>query len=384
MENYSNIYYNNFKSSLGGAMIYFSVNDIQNKIEELKKINPNRNLFMYALKDLYKSKLYLENIDSISSEKKHLDFDYEDFFNDNKNLYIPFDASSLKNIDNASPADFNYVDDKKSVTCIYPFINLPPHIHKHKCFEIIYLYKGSSILNFENKKIFLEKGDFCIISPDTEHDFYTEDSASIAFPIMVNVDTFYTTFISLLNLNHILGNFFKEILTNKSKHNYLIFHTGENKDIKYIAKKLFYEPYRFDMYTNDCCVEWLKLLFSYVLRGYSNFEQYYNHSSSNNFSDIILYINKNYKTVSLNEVANKFSYSRTYLSLIIKQMTGISYTDLIKRMKMEESKYYLLNTDKTIEEIAFSAGYNSADHFSRTFRSFYGTSPKKYKKSGHF
>lgn len=381
MENHYNIYYNGFNKCLGGSMIYFSVNNIQNKIDELKRINPDRNLFIYALRDLYKSKIYLENIDFITSAKNQSDFDYEGFFDDNKNLYIPFEVSALKDVSCESSYDFNYVDDKKSVTCIYPFFNLPPHLHKHKCFEIIYIYKGSSILNFENTKIFLEKGDFCIISPDTEHDFYTEDLTSKAFPIMVNVDTFYTTFISLLNLNHILGNFFKEILTNKANPNYLIFHTGANKDIQYIAKKLFYEPYRFDMYTNDCCVEWLKLLFSYVLRGYRDFEQYYNHSSSNNFSDVILYINKNYRTVSLNDVANKFNYSRTYLSLIIKQMTGMSYTDLIKRMKMEEAKYYLENSDKSVEEISFLVGYHSSDHFSRTFRSFCGMPPQKYKKT---
>ena len=361
-------------------MVYFSVNDIENKIEELKIIDPDRNLFMYSLRDLFRLKKFISEMDFITDIKNKSDFDFEEFFSDKKNLYITFDENDLEYFDDESVSNFSFVDENKSVTCIYPFINLVPFIHKHNCFEIIYIYKGSSILNFEKSKIFLEEGDFCIVSPDTEHDFHTDDGTSIVFPIMVNAETFYTTFISLLNLNNILGNFFKEILTNRSRPNYLIFHTDGNKDIKSIAKRLFYEPYRFDIYTNDCCIEWLKLLFYYILRGYKNFEQYYDHSTSSNFSEVIFYIQKNYRTVTLNDIADKFNYSRTYLSLIIKQMTGISYSNLIKRMKMDEAKHYLENSGKTIEEIAHLIGYNSADHFSRTFRSFFGVAPKKYQK----
>jgi len=47
---------------------------------------------------------------------------------------------------------------------------------------------------------------------------------------------------------------------------------------------------------------------------------------------------------------------------------------------MNHAVEYLLNTPMKISEIADAVGYDSVDHFSRTFRKVYGTSPLDYRK----
>jgi AraC-like DNA-binding protein len=48
---------------------------------------------------------------------------------------------------------------------------------------------------------------------------------------------------------------------------------------------------------------------------------------------------------------------------------------------MADAVSYLTNTQMKIGEIAENVGYNSADHFSRVFRTTYQMSPQEYRKT---
>ena len=65
----------------------------------------------------------------------------------------------------------------------------------------------------------------------------------------------------------------------------------------------------------------------------------------------------------------------------IRQNTGVSFTDLLKQIRMSRATEYLLNTDLPVFEIAEIVGYHSADHFSRVFRSQFRCSPQEYRRT---
>lgn len=88
----------------------------------------------------------------------------------------------------------------------------------------------------------------------------------------------------------------------------------------------------------------------------------------------------NYQTLTLASLAEFFHYSEPHLSTLIKQNTGCSFTTLVKQLRMADAISYLVNTHLKISEIAEYVGYNSADHFSRVFRSAYQMSPQEYRR----
>jgi len=47
---------------------------------------------------------------------------------------------------------------------------------------------------------------------------------------------------------------------------------------------------------------------------------------------------------------------------------------------MSDAIDYLKNTNMSIERISEIIGYNSSDHFSRTFKKYYNKSPQQYRK----
>ena len=135
-----------------------------------------------------------------------------------------------------------------------------------------------------------------------------------------------------------------------------------------------------DMYSNACCISYVNLMFSALLRNYSQTIQFYNYEMGADFSLVLQYIQHNYQTLTLSSLADLFHYSEPHLCTLIKQNTGLTFTELIKRLRLSDAIDYLLNTSLKVGEIAERIGYNSADHFSRVFRSAYKMSPQEYRK----
>ena len=252
-----------------------------------------------------------------------------------------------------------------------------PHIHNY--FEINYVASGSCTFVFEKSKRTMQEGELCIIAPSSEHDLVIDDDSTV-FCIMLRKSTFDTTFFSLLSRKDLLSYFFRTILQDDSHANYLLFFSENNKWLKQIIHNAMGESYKNDSYSNACCISWINLLFSNLLRNYSKTLQFYDYQMGADFSLVLQYIQHNYQTLTLASLAELFHYSEPHLCTLIKQNTGHNFTGLIKRLRLAEAIDYLTNTNLKIGEIAEKVGYNSADHFSRVFRSTYKMSPQEYRK----
>lgn len=252
-------------------------------------------------------------------------------------------------------------------------------LHKHNYFEINYVLKGTCDFRFKDDMHKLKEGEVCIIAPNSTHDMYVYDENSVVYTIMIRQSTFDTTFFSLLSQKNLLSYFFRNILHNKSKENFLILCSDENNSLKTIIRALIVEYYRNDDYSNNCSINLVNLFFSNLLRTYSKALQFNTFTTGSDFSLILQYIQKNYHTITLSNLSENFHYSEPHMCNLIKQNTGYNFSELIKRLRMADAVEYLLNTSLRINEIAEKIGYNSSDHFSRVFRSTYKISPQKYR-----
>ncbi|WP_040949919.1 response regulator transcription factor [Gorillibacterium massiliense] len=94
------------------------------------------------------------------------------------------------------------------------------------------------------------------------------------------------------------------------------------------------------------------------------------------------YINENYaqKGLTLHEVAQKTHVSPNYLSYLFKKNTGYNLWEYVIKLRMEESKRLILQTDMRRYEISDQVGYESPEHFSKIFKKYFGISPSELKK----
>lgn len=253
-----------------------------------------------------------------------------------------------------------------------------PHIHNY--FELDFVASGECTFVFENEERILKTGELCIIAPHSRHDLIINDDASTVFCIMIRKSTFNTTFFSLMSQKNLLAYFFRTILQGDSHANYLLFYSEDVVWLKNIIRNAMSECHKGDALSNNNCISWIHLFFSHLIRNYSNTIQFYNYQMGTDFSLILQYIQHNYRTLTLASLAEFFHYSEAYLSTLIRQNTGCSFTALVKQLRMADAISYLVNTQIKISEIAEYIGYHSADHFSRVFRTTYKLSPQEYRK----
>lgn len=253
-----------------------------------------------------------------------------------------------------------------------------PHIHNY--FELDFVASGECTFVFENEERILKTGELCIIAPHSRHDLIINDDTSTVFCIMIRKSTFNTTFFSLMSQKNLLAYFFRTILQGDSHANYLLFYSEDVVWLKNIIRNAMSECHKGDALSNNNCISWIHLFFSHLIRNYSNTIQFYNYQMGTDFSLILQYIQHNYRTLTLASLAEFFHYSEAYLSTLIRQNTGCSFTALVKQLRMADAISYLVNTQIKISEIAEYIGYHSADHFSRVFRTTYKLSPQEYRR----
>jgi len=83
------------------------------------------------------------------------------------------------------------------------------------------------------------------------------------------------------------------------------------------------------------------------------------------------YIEINYKTVTLNALAEVFNYSAGYLSRLIKQRFGRLLQSIITDLKMEQAVKLLESTDANMSTISEAVGYSDKRYFLRRFQKRY-------------
>jgi AraC-like DNA-binding protein len=92
------------------------------------------------------------------------------------------------------------------------------------------------------------------------------------------------------------------------------------------------------------------------------------------------YIDK-HKTeeLSLVDVARAAGASVFHFCKIFHKATGLTFTDYVARVRLEDARTQLLNPSRRISEIAYEVGFQSLTQFNRTFKRVFGQSPTEFR-----
>lgn len=85
--------------------------------------------------------------------------------------------------------------------------------------------------------------------------------------------------------------------------------------------------------------------------------------------------------LGLNEVANKFYVSTTYLSALIRKETGVTFHEHVLKAKMEIARGMLSDPRILVDEVASAIGYSNYVSFYNTFKRMEHMTPTEYRKS---
>ncbi len=190
---------------------------------------------------------------------------------------------------------------------------------------------------------------------------------------------------AVINIAYDLLKEFEPVVTLIDEHSNIIIFTNKFNDSKWcdIGNEIEENIYNFLHYM--VVVEQNKALNG--IAGVENCykELVYNINKKTQYKPVVLltikYINANYRVNDLNlqNVAEKFNVSPSYLSKLLKHETGISFSDYLTNTRIKKAICFMEDPRTKIYEVAESVGYSNQHYFCKAFKKVIGFSPTEYR-----
>jgi DNA-binding response OmpR family regulator len=84
---------------------------------------------------------------------------------------------------------------------------------------------------------------------------------------------------------------------------------------------------------------------------------------------------------TVDQLTQEACISRTQLHRKMKEMTGLSTSEFIRNLRLEQAARLLKEQKINITQVAYTVGFSNVAHFSSVFRKHFGMTPTEYIKS---
>ncbi|HIY36958.1 MAG TPA: substrate-binding domain-containing protein [Candidatus Paraprevotella stercorigallinarum] len=85
--------------------------------------------------------------------------------------------------------------------------------------------------------------------------------------------------------------------------------------------------------------------------------------------------------LNVDMIASKMGLERSQFYRKIKALTNYAPVELIRRMRLQKGRMYLISTDKSISEIAYEIGFSTPAYFTKCYRDAYGETPTEVRNN---
>lgn len=241
---------------------------------------------------------------------------------------------------------------------------------KHEFFELTYVDTGILHTEVDGVRYTLGEKEMILYGPGQFHTQYTDENQSVSY---------VTILFQMDSTTPDAGANWYEILLNK------VF--PYNKKTYTLIKTLVQEsttgiPYMDSLMLCLLNETIIRLLQSqYVISSSPPSSVARQNYRDELFERILAYVeSKIYEPITIAEICQQFSISRSSLQLLFKHAVDQSPKKYISDMKLEKSRQMLRENKYTVSEISLKLGYSSIHYFSNAFTQKYHISPSEYAK----
>ena len=236
-------------------------------------------------------------------------------------------------------------------------LTTPSHLNPE--LEIVLQLSGSTNVRFDNGDVILSENDAVLIPPYRLHRFITNDSGlgRVYMFSQILIDDYI----------HLKRNNFAEQLKITVPH----------QAIEYIN-------YATDKWKNNETVFLSKSLLSVFASEFSLSRpvEVKTSEDSSTLRQITDYISERIcdENLTVQSVSDALNISKGSISRLFSDIAGESFTGFIHLVRIEYAKSMLLNSGKTITEIAYHCGFGSLRSFNRIFVAKMNCTPGEFRK----
>ena len=254
--------------------------------------------------------------------------------------------------------------------------------HRHDFFYFNYTSSGQydSLSYKYDNRITIRESELYAGQLFAGHGLCVHDNQeTVIIGVLIKRDTFFRAFLPMICANSKLFRFFLDPMTDCFSDEFIHFKLEEDCNIRILLEMMVIEY----AHKKEDTQEVLKsLALAFLVQITRQYAQSSATPAPEKPSDqIVRYISEHFDTASLSAVAKRFSYHPNYISSLLRQETGKTFTELLLEQRMERAVTLLGGTELPVAEIAAMLGYGNASNFFKAFRAYYHMSPREYLRT---
>lgn len=235
---------------------------------------------------------------------------------------------------------------------------------------------GALSANYSNR-ITIREGSCYIGQPYSGYAAKREsEEECIIIGVLIRKETFIREFLTSLSADTAMLNFFLEPQKNRFADEFIHLDIPRQSPIWKLLGVITLEYANKTEDTQKILKPMVMSLTMYLASQYMRQRQT---GGGSRIHQITAYIETNCDTVSLRSAAAHFGYHPVYLSRLLPEKTGKTFSELLLSARMQRARLLLDRTDLSIEKIAAMLGYSNSSNFYKAFKGYYGVSPRGHR-----
>ena len=258
-------------------------------------------------------------------------------------------------------------------SCAFP-------LHGHDYMELMYVCDGLITHDIGGKQIDVHKGDLLILNKFVTHSVKSADPDDTGVNLILP-DAFLTTILQDISDNSTLARFVADNLKHDGTPQYLLFDIGNIYPIRNLLDNVIYSVVADEKRDFPLLPKAVSLLFDYLsVYPEALVESDYTTDREAVFRNAVAnYIRTEYATATLAELSRRMGLSQEYLCRKISHTYNKSFKQLLVEQRLLTAEKLLSSTNKNIDEIAYTVGYDNVGHFYKLFFAKHGITPKQWR-----
>lgn len=270
-------------------------------------------------------------------------------------------------------------EDEDIMICVYKGNEIHELFHRQDYYFFNFAYLGdygALSYRFDNQ-LTIHEGECYISQPFAGYALRSHSSEEIIIiGVLIQKERFFKTFLPILSTNSKLFHFFLDANTNAFSDEFIHISFDDDSEVRSLLEIMVVEYANKRADTDHILSSLTVALLMMVARQYAILNKA---PVSEKLSDqIVQYMWEHSDAVTLKDIAKHFSYHPNYISNLLHKETGKTFSEILLEKRMERTIVLLKGTTLSIEEIAIMLGYNNSSNFYRTFKDYYGSSPRDY------
>ena len=269
--------------------------------------------------------------------------------------------------------------DEDIMICVLKQFDFHEELHRQDYYFFNYAYKGSyqTISDVRNNVVTIHEGECYVGQPFCGYGIrQNKDTPAIVIGVLIQKELFYRDFLPVVSSAPAIFRFFIDPQQNEFSTEYLRFAFPKDSPVKKLLELMVIEYADPQEETGAMLKSLTGALLLQIARRYKVISPSVGNLTVS--EQIIKYMGEHLEDVSLSSIGQHFSYHPTYVSNLLKNETGNTFSEILLRLRMERAVMLMKGTTLSNEEIAAMLGYSNSSNFYKAFKEYYRTSPREY------